>query len=117
MSTPIKASATITAFAQPLTNQLPSDHTRIELEKAMELAITVWNAVTIDQWHQNHEFEAELLQRISGEKEATLNIKRLIKRKKTKFHQHDWAVGNHWLRDDDEGGIIFGCEARAKSEH
>ena len=43
-------------------------------------------------------------------KEGQLQVKRLIKRKKTKFSDDIRAVGDHWIREE-QGDFIFGCEA------
>ncbi len=112
-----KISQTILEFGKPLVSQLPQDHTKEEFEASIKLVIMVWNAVVIDTWNANNNFERDLLQRISGEpKGFQLVIKRLIKRKKKKFGNDPRGVGHYWVRQGD-GEFIFGCEARLGVEN
>lgn len=112
-----KISQTILEFGKPLINQLPQDHTREEFEAAINLVILVWNAVVMDSWKAGSNYELDILERISAEpKEYQLVIKRLIKRKKKKFANDPRGVGNHWVRNEN-GELIFGCEARLNVEN
>jgi hypothetical protein len=111
-----KISQTITTFGQSLVNQLPHDYSKEELEMVMSMVITVWNSVTIDAWKQNDHQEKLVLAALGTEREALLAVKRLIKRKKTKFAHDLRAVGEHWIREESDGELIFGCEARANIE-
>jgi hypothetical protein len=58
-----------------------------------------------------------VLTTLGTEREGLLTVKRLIKRKKTKFANDLRAVGEHWVREESDGGLIFGCEARANIEN
>ena len=49
-------------------------------------------------------------------KNVKLEMKRLIKRKKTKFANDPRAVGDFWVRES-SGEITFGCEARLNVEN
>lgn len=107
-----KISQTILEFGNPVISQLPNGYTKEELEAAISLIILVWNAVVMDSWAPENRFEAEILERISGEpKQYQLVIKRLIKRKKSKYGNDPRGVGHYWVRDDN-GEPVFGCEAR-----
>jgi hypothetical protein len=110
-------SEVVSEFGRSFTNQLPDDMTQAELNDAMTIVVTAWNAVTLDKWEQNNEFEQHALASVAQEPVLLLQLKRLIKRKKKKFSQYDWSIGNHWVRADKKGDLIFGCEARRKSEH
>jgi hypothetical protein len=112
-----RISLTITTFGQSLINQLPHDYNQEELEAVMAIVITVWNAVTIDAWNKTTEQETLVLTTLGTEREGLLTVKRLIKRKKTKFANDLRAVGEHWVREESDGGLIFGCEARANIEN
>jgi hypothetical protein len=112
-----KISVTIATFGKALVNQLPPDFTKEELEEVMSVVITVWNAVTFDAWNKTNEQETLVLTTLGAEREGLLTVKRLIKRKKTKFAHDLRAVGEHWVREESDGGLIFGCEARANIEN
>ncbi|WP_171901034.1 hypothetical protein [Glaciecola punicea] len=45
-----------------------------------------------------------------------MEVKRLIKCKKTKYAHDLRAVGKRWVREEPDGEIIFSCEARADVE-
>lgn len=112
-----KISQTILEFGKSLINQLPENYTAEEFEAAINIVILTWNAVVMDGWKKESNFEAEILAKINEEpKEYQLVIKRLIKRKKKKFGKDPRAVGKHWVRE--EGGeFIFGCDARLDIEN
>jgi hypothetical protein len=110
-------SKVVTDYGTTVTSLLPHDYSKAELEAAMKLVFTAWNAVTIDNWNQNTEQEQLVLSTVAEERAALLMLKRLIKRKKKKFSQYSWGIGNHWVRETEDGGLVFGCEARGKTEH
>lgn len=96
---------------------LPSDHTKEEFENVITIVITAWNAVVMDGWESGNRFEAQLLSSLqSAPKVIRVEMKRLIKRKKTKFGSDPRGVGNHWVRVKD-GEFVFGCEARLNVEN
>jgi len=96
---------------------LPDGYSKKEFEEAILIVITTWNAVVIDAWNKTDRFERELMERLEeGPKQAKIEVKRLIKRKKSKFSTDLRAVGNHWVREQD-GEYIFGCEARGNVEN
>lgn len=112
----IKISHTILEFGKSLINQLPQEHTKQDFEAVISIVILVWNAVVMDTWNAENNFESDLLERISSEpKEFQLAIKRLIQRKKMKFGNDPRGVGNHWIREE-SGELTFGCEARLDAE-
>lgn len=110
-----KVSQIILTFSQPILSALPEKYTKDEFDAVIRIALAVWNAVVIDAWSKGNANEAALL--LASEQmpdEGKLMIKRLIKRKKTKFSSETWAVGEHWLREE-HGKIIFGCDARTNT--
>lgn len=111
-----KISQTLSDFASSMVNQLPHDYTKQELETVMSFVITVWNAVTVDSWEKNTQQEKAVLEALGTEREALLAAKRLIKRKKTKFGHDLRAVGDHWVREESDGELIFGCTANINLE-
>lgn len=107
-----KISQTILEFGDAVIASLPPNHSKEEFESTMFMVITVWNSITIDSWNGNSELEDGLLSSISGvPSEIGFIVKKLIKRKKTKFKHDPRAIGNSWVRDNN-GEVVFGCEAR-----
>ncbi len=107
-----KISQTILEFGKVLILKLPENHSKDEFKMALRIAITAWNAVTIDSWGNKNEYEKKLLETLNdAPSEMKVMVKQLIKRKKKKFSSDPRAIGNHWIREED-GEFIFGCEAR-----
>lgn len=112
-----KISQTILEFGKSVILQLPDDHTKEEFEAMLSIVITTWNSVVIDAWNKTDKFERELIERLeNAPKQVKIDVKRLIKRKKSKFSADLRAVGNHWVREEN-GEYIFGCEARGNVEN
>ncbi|MCP5415453.1 MAG: hypothetical protein H6965_00005 [Chromatiaceae bacterium] len=112
-----KISHTILEFGKAVIQQLPDNHSKEEFESVITIVIATWNAVVMDGWNKNNKFETELLSAMeTAPKEAQIAIKRLLKRKKKKFDSDPRAVGNHWIRQEN-GELIFGCEARLNVEN
>lgn len=108
-----KISHTILMFGKAIFNELPDGYSKSDFEIAISIVLAVWNAITIDAWNGNMDFEAVLLKAFESEQEQTkLKIKQLIERKKRHFSGDLRAVGNHWVRDNN-GELVFGCDARA----
>ena len=112
-----KISQTILEFGKSVILQLPDDHTKEEFETTIKIVIAAWNAVVMDGWDKSNRFETKLLSAVKSiPKEGQLEIKRLIKRKKTCFGSDPRAVGHHWVRKQGDE-FIFGCEARLNVEN
>ena len=106
-----KISHTILEFGKALILSLPKDHSKEELEAVMKTVITAWNVVVFDSWDKADKFETELLKiMMYSPKPVQLEVKRLIKRKKTKFASDPRAVGKYWVKERN-GEYTFGCEA------
>ena len=72
----------------------------------LSVVITVWNAFTIDAWEQTNKQGKEVLAALANERQALLEVKRLIKRKKTKYAHNLRAVGERWVREEPDGEIV-----------
>jgi hypothetical protein len=108
----VKMSHTILEFGKALINELPDVHAKAELEGAILLITTIWNTVIIDSNNRNKVFEKELLQTLKDEpKEYQLIVKRLIKRKKSKFNHDPRLVGENWVKENN-GNFTFVCESK-----
>ena len=107
-----KISQTILEFGKAAILELPKNHTKEEFEATMKMVVLAWNVVVMDQQEKGNKFEIELMSLIeTAPAEVKLIVKRLLKRKKTKFASDPRGVGNYWVREEN-GGLVFGCEAR-----
>ena len=112
-----KISETIIEFGRPVLSQLPPNPTKDEYETAIGIILTVWNAAVVDLWNDTSSNEKSILEELEvADKKAWLEVKRLFKRKKTKFGSDPRGVGEHWLREQD-GEFVFGCDARLNVEN
>ena len=112
----VKMSHTILEFGKVLIDGLPDNYTKGELEVTLSLIVTTWNAVVTDSNNKNMNFENELLKILKGEpKEFQLIVKRLIKRKKSKFGHDPRLVGDNFVEETDNG-FTFVCESRLGRE-
>jgi hypothetical protein len=113
-----KISLTILEFGKSLVSALPEDHTKEEFENVIQIVITAWNAVVMDSWDKEATYEADLLALMENEpKVAKIEMKRLLKRKKTKFSNDPRGVGDFWVREDSDGEFMFGCQAHLNVEN
>jgi hypothetical protein len=102
---------TVLSFAQPILVGLPKPCSKAQFAGVMRTVLTVWNAVVKDALAGGTEHEAAVLATIaSAPKEVQLMVKRLIKRKKTKFASSNQVIGQHWVHEQG-GEVLFGCEA------
>lgn len=111
-----KISGTILEFGKELIFSLPNNYSKAELESAMLIIITIWNAIVLDGWNKNDECEKKLISLMEGlPRKMQIIIKRLIKRRKKEFANDPRAVGNHWVIEKN-GELVFRCEARLDIE-
>ena len=107
-----KISETILEFGEPILEELPENASKEEMEAAMRLIVSAWNAVVLDDWNKIREFEKAFLEAlIPMPKEFESIPKKLIKRKKRKYSTDPRAVGNCWVIEKN-GGLVFKAEAR-----
>ena len=107
-----KISETILEFGEPILEELPENASKEEMEAAMRLIVSAWNAVVLDDWNKTREFEKAFLEAlIPMPKEFESIPKKLIKRKKRKYSTDPRAVGNYWVIEKN-GGLVFKAEAR-----
>ena len=56
-----KISETILEFGEPIFPKLPDNASKEEMEAAMRLIVSAWNAVVLDDWNKTREFEKAFL--------------------------------------------------------
>ena len=91
---------TVLTFAQPILVGLPKPCSKEQFAGVMRTVLTVWNAVVKDGLEGGDKHETAVLATIAAApKPVQLMVKRLIKRKKTKFAEFDQVIGQHWVHD------------------
>jgi hypothetical protein len=105
-------SETILEFGEPILQELSGDASKEELEAAMRLIVSAWNAVVLDDWNKTTRAETELLKALKPmPKEFESIARKLIKRKRRKYSSDPRAVGNYWVIQKN-GELVFRAEAR-----
>lgn len=105
---------TILTFAQTVLVGLPKPCSKEQFSGVMRTVLMVWNAVEKDRQDGSEKNEAAVLVTIAtAPKPVQLMVKRLIKRKKTKFAEYTQIIGQHWVHEQG-GEVLFGCEAAAE---
>jgi hypothetical protein len=106
-----KISETILEFGEPILEELPENASKEEMEAAMRLIVSAWNAVVLDDWNKTREFEKAFLKALMPiPKEFESIPRKLIKRKKRKYSSDPRAVGNYWVIEKN-GELVFRAEA------
>lgn len=86
MAIPVaKISETLLAFAEPLLGSAPESLTWAEVEGALKLAWTVWNAAVMDATRENPQFLAEMRKLVAQDYPIAQMVEGLITRKQTQF--------------------------------
>lgn len=96
MAIPVaKISATLLAFAEPLLGSAPESLTWEEVEGALTLAWTVWNAAVMDATRENPQFLAEMRKLVAQEYPIAQMVEGLITRKQTQFGHNLRLLGEY----------------------
>lgn len=107
-----KISETILEFGNPILEELPEHASKEEMEAAMLLIVSAWNAVVLDDWKKTREYEKAFLKALMPiPKEFESIPRKLIKRKKRRYSSDPRAVGNYWVIEKN-GELVFRAEAR-----
>ena len=106
-----KISETFIHFARPLLDAAPPGATEADLEVAVRLAFTVWNAVVYADAVDNHEFLDGIREHTGHEPMSVALIEHLIRRKRELFGDDHRLVGAHKFYRQG-GELRFRAEAR-----
>jgi hypothetical protein len=110
-----KISEVILEFGEPVLDQLDLDD-KFEMESAIRLLVTIWNAVALDHHEKTRHYEDQmlkLLEETPGEFDKIAH--KLIKRKKRKYSSDPRTVGHYEIVERD-GGLVLRAEAHLPGE-
>ena len=106
-----KISETFLEFAEPLLIPLGPDTTEQEMNQALQVAFTVWNAVVYETVHNDTQFLEMLQVLTAGQAEVVAIVNQLIDRKRHQFGDDHRLVGNFKLTMKN-GELNLWAEAR-----
>jgi hypothetical protein len=90
-----KYSAVLLEFAEPLLATAPPNMSARQMQNALSIAATVWNAVLMDAQREGGTFVAELRERMRELPAVQPLVEILIRRREGLFAQHKWFVGSY----------------------
>ena len=106
-----KISETFLDFAKPLLDSTPNKVTKVQIEKCMKIAFTVWNSVVYDSVNGNLEYVTKLRRLFSKDPEGSILIEGMISRKKAMFGDDFRVIGEYKITKR-FGGWNFRVEKR-----
>lgn len=107
-----KISHTLIEYAQPFIQDLPDGYSKSDLEAVLNLAVGIWNACVLDQWHNSTENVAAVRRQISGEPSAPATmVDALIERKQQMFANDPRGITNGTVVEK-QGEFVVRAEAR-----
>ncbi|CAM4327509.1 hypothetical protein G4177_37135 [Corallococcus sp. ZKHCc1 1396] len=114
-----KISETLLEYAAPVLAQMPPDASRRQQQEALEVIITVWNALVVAQWGQE-DLLPGLYRRLEalpqpGRTAMHAIVDALVERKRQLFQDDLRAVGRWELRVKADGELSLWAEARGPS--
>jgi hypothetical protein len=106
---------TLVEFVRPLLVELDEQTSQEQLLELMQLAVTIWNALVVDQWDQGtrhlQELEAVVSEADAPPELASL-FAQLVRRKQELFADDLRAVGTFDVVPDGEGSFTVSAEGR-----
>ena len=109
-----KISETLLDYALPLLEQLEASAPPAAVERALELAVMVWNADVLEQTTDADHYLAEIREtiRLSGMTPALATVDALIERRRRLFSDDLRLIGNFTVSTDGDG-LRLRAEARS----
>lgn len=111
---PRKISETFLDFAAPLLDPLGPEATQPEMEQALQVAFTVWNAVVFDALDRSHRWVDQLKDLAGDDSRVRALVEQLVARKRSLFGHDQRLIGQYQLYRDG-GELRLRAEARAPS--
>ena len=109
-----KISETFLQFAEPLLIGAPPSATEHQVEEALKVAFTVWNAVVYKDANGETRFLDMLRESMASEPQLAAVVEQLIVRKRSLFADDYRVVGQYKLTRK-EGELRLWAEARTPS--
>jgi hypothetical protein len=106
-----KISEAFLEFAGPLLENEGAPPTAVEVEKALQLASTVWNAVVFDTVRGNTQWVTRVRKQLAGHPPLAALIEQMILRKQSSFGHDLRLVGEFKILEKD-GEWCLRVEAR-----
>lgn len=108
-----KFSAIILEFAQPLLDACGAEPDSKPVQAALDTAVAVWNAYTLDQQSGSCAAQAQVERAVAKADGPAIIVAFLLERRRTQFRTHPWFVRSHAMVSDGEGGFRLRVEAGA----
>lgn len=89
-----KISEAFFEFAEPLLEKEGAPPTAQEVEKVLQLASTIWNAVVLDTVHGNNEWVTRVRRQLTGHPPLEALVEEMILRKRTLFDRDLRLIGD-----------------------
>ena len=109
-----KISETLIDFASPILDSAPEGVTAEELKKGLVVAVTVWNAVVIEEWGFEQKYFDDIHKRLRSNPESAELIEALVERKRKKFAGDLRAISDFDVKVKKDGTFSISAEARIK---
>ena len=106
-----KISETFLEFAGPMVHDLPSDAPEHRARQALEVAVTVWNAVIFADVLHDHGYIDQIRHLTAAHSEAGMLVEQMIARKRELFADDERMIGE-WEVTRTEDGINVRADAR-----
>jgi hypothetical protein len=112
-----KYSAVLLEFAEPLLATAPPNMSARQMQSALSIAVTVWNAVLMDAEAEGGSFVAEVRKRMRELPAVQPLVEILIRRRERLFAEHRWFVGAYDVSPGlpGLGGFTVRVEARGEA--
>lgn len=109
-----KISETLIDFASPILDSAPDGVTAEELKKGLVVAVTIWNAVVLDEWGVDQKYVDDVHKRLRSNPESAELIEALVERKREKFSNDLRAISDFDVKVKKDGTFSISAEARIK---
>lgn len=107
-----KISETILEFGEPIIDVLSPRATKEEFAHIMQIVVSAWNAVVLDEWNDTSHFESGFLAAFdSAPPQLQAMAADLVLRKKKKFSDDPRGVGKYEVLEK-HGQLVFRADAR-----
>ena len=90
-----KISETFLDFAAPILRMMPDNSCEKDIQTALKIAFTVWNAIVLADVNGNHHYLNQILTLTSEDPSSGLLVNQLIARKRALFGDDQRLIGEY----------------------